>query len=331
MTYKFSDAYLATQVYANAVRGSTIVSPDGSQWKVIRLSDPNPSDYQGMLVKNDTTGQYKFVSRGTETEPLSGRDINADLQMGIGKLPNQVQDAREFLIEAKKDIIRDGGNPTIDLSLTGHSLGGSITQILAAENPQLNASTFNPYGVGNLIPGGGDYSNISNHVMAKDYVSVAPGSKMIGSTNMYTEPSNANGDTSLALSSHDAANFLSPSVASQNGTAVIIALPPSLALTGGDIQIYPPGFSDKISTDPKTTITSTDTDTSRPPDGLGSDGVFRVTVSGVGSTDNAVQNNIFTATQKVLGENATEPVAIFDPITGELKGYKVTSFEGDAF
>ena len=47
--------------------------------------------------------------------------------------------------------------------------------------------TFNPYGVGNLVPPG-EYPNIANNVMAQDPVCVLPGSKMIGSTTMYTEP-----------------------------------------------------------------------------------------------------------------------------------------------
>ena len=87
----------------------------------------------------------------------------------------------------KDKIVRDGGNPNTDLSLIGHSLGGSITQVLGAENPQLPAVTFNPYGVGNLVPPG-EYPNIANNVMAQDLVCVLPGSKMIGSTTMYTEP-----------------------------------------------------------------------------------------------------------------------------------------------
>ena len=131
MTYNINDAFLAHQVYQNVGRGSTLVSPDGSQWNVVLLSPPNSSDYQGMLVRNNATGQYTFVNRGTE----SATDFVSNAQMGIHKLPDQVPHARNFLQDAKDEIIRNGGNPTTDLSLTGHSLGGSITQVLGADKP----------------------------------------------------------------------------------------------------------------------------------------------------------------------------------------------------
>lgn len=144
-------------------------------------------NYQGALLKNLDTGKYELVSRGTEFDREPLKDGKADLQMGFGHLPDQVADARAFLKASEKIIRNDGGNPNTDLSLTGHSLGGSITQVLGAENPQLKAETFNPYGVGNLVPPN-DYPNITNHVMEKDFVSVLPGSKMIGATYAYTEP-----------------------------------------------------------------------------------------------------------------------------------------------
>ena len=325
MTYNINDAFLAHQVYQNVGRGSTLVSPDGSQWNVVLLSPPNSSDYQGMLVRNNATGQYTFVNRGTE----SATDFVSNAQMGIHKLPDQVPHARNFLQDAKDEIIRNGGNPTTDLSLTGHSLGGSITQVLGAENPNLQASTFNAYGVGNLIPAGGNYSNITNNVMAGDGVSVAPGSKMIGDTLMYTEPTNSNGDTSLTRGSHGVANFLSPDVANQNGTPVTIALPPSLVLAGGDIQLYPPGFSDKI---PDGSNASTTTPTGSGGGYMGADGVYHLNINGTSTPATAsttVQGNIGNVTQRVLGPNATEPVAIVDPVTGEVTGYRVTSFDGE--
>ena len=52
---------------------------------------------------------------------------------------------------------------------------------------------------------------------------------------------------------------------------------------------------------------------------------YRVDVAGV----NEVASNIAKVTQEVLGTNATLPVEVYDSITGELTGYKVTSFDGD--
>jgi len=206
MTYQVGQAYLAFKVYGiNEVdKGTVVTAPDGSRFQVM-LTDRKGNGYQGALLKSLDTGKYEFVNRGTE--PKQGGDINADLQMGMGALPDQAQSARAFLIDAKDYITAHGGNPDTDLSISGHSLGGAITQILASENPQLPANAFNPYGAGNLIPAG-DYPNITNHVMARDPVSVMPGSKMPGNTVMYLEPDNQTGDTSSAFASHGSGMFL---------------------------------------------------------------------------------------------------------------------------
>lgn len=229
MSYNSNDAFLVGKVYKinEANKGNVYTSPSGNRWLVIDTTpDGLSTGYQGALVKNLDTGKYELVSRGTEFDREPLKDGGADLQMGLGKLPNQVESARDFLAQARVDIFKDGGNPNTDLSLSGHSLGGSITQILAAENPQLPAVAFNPYGVGNLIPAG-DYPNVTNHVMAQDLVSVLPGSKMIGSTTMYTEPGNRGGDTALTLNSHFANNFLQPEVLAQNGKSVTIDVTPN--------------------------------------------------------------------------------------------------------
>ena len=81
-------------------------------------------------------------------------------------------------------------------------------------------------------------------------------------------------------------------------------------------------YSDPMGTGDASAIMNAGTNTtSTLPTGTG----FVVSVNGV----DPVVNNIAKVTQNVLGANATEPVAIFDPITGELTGYKVTSFDGD--
>lgn len=157
MSYDINEAFLAGKSYklGDANKGQTITGPNGSQWFVVDAFDNKQSGYQGALLKNVATGKYELVSRGTEFDREPIKDGVADLQMGLGQLPDQVADARAFLNSSIDTIVRDRGNPNTDLSLTGHSLGGSITQVLGAENPQLNATAFNPYGTGNLIPEGG--------------------------------------------------------------------------------------------------------------------------------------------------------------------------------
>lgn len=81
-------------------------------------------------------------------------------------------------------------------------------------------------------------------------------------------------------------------------------------------------YSDPMGTGDASAIMNAGTNTTTTPS---SGTPFRVDVAGV----NEVASNIAKVTQEVLGTNATLPVEVYDPITGELTGYKVTSFEGD--
>ena len=190
---------------------------------MVKFYENNSSDYQGVLFKN-TNGEYVFASRGTEKSSLC--DLSADFQMAVGQ-NQQMADARQFLQQAKQQIMSDGGS-LANLSLTGHSLGGSITQVLAGENPSLRATTFNAYGVSNIVSGG-DYSNLTNHVLSTDPVSVLPGSKMVGETLMYQDPSFGSLNS---LSAHGIGNFLNSVVALQWGKPISIDVTQQLNVLG---------------------------------------------------------------------------------------------------
>lgn len=215
MSYDTNKAFLAGKSYklGDANKGQTFTGFNGSQWLVVDTRD-TATGYQGALLKNVATGKYELVSRGTEFDREPIKDGVADLQMGLGQLPDQVADARAFLKNSQDYIAEKGGNPGSDLSLTGHSLGGSITQVLGAENPQLRATAFNPYGTGHLIPEG-NYSNITNHIASSDPVSILPGSNMVGETLRYESPGG-----------HSIAQFVNTSLATQSGVHVDINMPP---------------------------------------------------------------------------------------------------------
>ncbi len=222
MSYDINEAFLAGKSYklGDANKGQTITGPNGSQWFVVDAFDNKQSGYQGALLKNVATGKYELVSRGTEFEREPIKDGVADLQMGLGQLPDQVSDARAFLKNSQDFIADKGGNPNTDLSLTGHSLGGSITQVLGAENPQLKATAFNPYGTGNLIPEG-SHPNITNHISSSDSVSSMPGSNMPGQTLRYE-----------STGGHGIGQFVDESLANQSGTHVTINMPPVQGIDG---------------------------------------------------------------------------------------------------
>lgn len=105
-------------------------------WELLYTSNPNSFDYQGYAFKNYLTGEIVIANRGTE--PAASGDRLADWQMGVDQLPDQYQYARQFYFDV---LAASKGAP---ITITGHSLGGSLTQLLAAETG-LPAVTFNPY------------------------------------------------------------------------------------------------------------------------------------------------------------------------------------------
>lgn len=224
MTYNVNDAFLSDRVYKTDAmnEGTVLVSPDQTRWVLVKKSIDRGDGYQGALFQEQGTSNFKFASRGTEPRREIIKDlVIADLQMGLKVIPDQMVSQRLFFEEAKSFVADQGGNP-LSISLTGDSLGGSLVTLLGAENPKNAVHAFNSYGVGNLVPEG-SYQNIWSYVMARDPVSVLPGSKTIGNTLMFNEPTNPLGDTNPAAESHlNRSLWQSAAVMSQQGRAVFI-------------------------------------------------------------------------------------------------------------
>lgn len=85
-----------------------------------------------------------IVYRGTELDDKN--DLKDDVNMLINKLPTQYKDAINLYDEVSKYCKNNG----YKLSVTGHSLGGSLAAIVSAMRG-VDAVTFNPYGVKNLL------------------------------------------------------------------------------------------------------------------------------------------------------------------------------------
>ena len=185
MASKYDLARISDSVY------SETGAPAG--WN--RLSIPsltNDAGYYGAAFRNDATGEIVVAHRGTEALSFDG-DWTSNIQMGRDRLPDQYQYAREFLDRVQRD------NAGAEVTITGHSLGGALAQLTAAETG-LNATTFNPYGANDLIPAlneryglnldpNGTYDNISNYRALFDPVSVLPGSTQIGNMQTHVAPS----------------------------------------------------------------------------------------------------------------------------------------------
>ena len=104
-----------------------------------RLEATNGWSHKG-TYSNNRTGFYSeiytkdnkaiLVIRGTELHSGSNetsKDVLSDLQMGLGYLPHQMQDAENAYIKTIREYGKD------NVILTGHSLGGSEVQILGTK------------------------------------------------------------------------------------------------------------------------------------------------------------------------------------------------------
>ena len=123
---KPEDVKIRTQD-SEADQGTSIYSPDG---------------YAGSVYINDVTHEVVIVNAGTQ----SGLDYYSDAKMALGLVPDQYASARQMAQEA----ITLAKSLGYSISATGHSLGGSLAQLIAIEFG-IPAVTFNAYGVGGIM------------------------------------------------------------------------------------------------------------------------------------------------------------------------------------
>ncbi|MBC7990087.1 MAG: hypothetical protein H7Y19_10965, partial [Luteimonas sp.] len=178
----FSETYarLADDVY-NDKRLEPRVN--GAPFKAIRVVE-NASGYYGVIYKNVVTHELVVAHRGTEFDGDKLRDlVVTDGQMELIELNQQLDGARET-VELARALARTmgPGRTEVTVTATGHSLGGALAQMTAAEYG-LRGETFNAYGAAGLhgTPAGG--AQVINHVRATDMVSAA--GQHFGSVRIY--------------------------------------------------------------------------------------------------------------------------------------------------
>ena len=122
--------------------------------------------------KNDIIIAY----RGTDEFIFGNKasDLDDDFAMASSNMPEQAKDALETYNTIKLAY------PEKEITLTGHSLGGSLADIVAGLNGA-NAVTFNAYGVGNILNDTAfNDKNIINYVNTQDIITLVNGANHIG-------------------------------------------------------------------------------------------------------------------------------------------------------
>lgn len=177
-----------TKTHEDLKEMSIFVYRDGngsipSGWKLVRTDSNDKTGYYAETYKQGK--DIAIIYRGSN----SAKDyFGSDLQMGKMIEPEQSNDARNTYNEIKQAY------PSSKIVLSGHSLGGSLAQLVSAETGT-KAVTFNAFGTGKILAQKG-YSqadqrllNITNYGNPKDSVFMGnkdyqPGVSYVTNTNL---------------------------------------------------------------------------------------------------------------------------------------------------
>ncbi|CAN7174914.1 lipase [Pseudoxanthomonas sp. LjRoot143] len=174
-------AHLADHSYDRGGQMHDLLNKDvvvgGERYRVVDYVDNPRTGYQGTIYQHEGSGAVVVAHRGTEFGREAFRDgVIADAGMVFTRTNSQAGDAVELTrraVEYAERLGREPGRTAPEVTVTGHSLGGTLAQV-SAHHFDLRGETFNAYGAASLdrrIPEGGD--RVINHVMAVDAVSSA--------------------------------------------------------------------------------------------------------------------------------------------------------------
>lgn len=137
------------------------------------VDNPKTGFYADILKKGDN---IVIAYRGTNNR--FGKDGLNDVAMARSRMPAQATDALRVYDEIS-ELYKD--NPNIKITTTGHSLGGSLSQIVGGMRGAESVS-FNAYGVRDLFkdPKNLKTDNIVNYINEKDSIPMANAGNHIG-------------------------------------------------------------------------------------------------------------------------------------------------------
>ena len=175
---KYHEILKQTSIYA--YRKDNSKPPAG--YKVIDSVDNKNNGFHAEVLSN---GKDIIIAyRGTDEMG----DIKNDAAMARNRLPAQATDA----IAVYDKVVME--NPGRDISVTGHSLGGSLGEIVSGIRGVF-AATFNAYGVRDMFKSGMKLkeNNVINYVNEKDMFTMVNGQNHIGEIYaVYEKPGSAN-------------------------------------------------------------------------------------------------------------------------------------------
>ncbi|MDR6644139.1 hypothetical protein J2X57_003377 [Luteibacter sp. 1214] len=186
MTMRSTDyALLAENSYLNPEINKEIIL-DGVAYKAIDFMDNPETGFQGTAYRRIDTNEVVIAYRGTEFGREPVHDGGVDAGMVLTGVNLQAHDAAIFtqrVLDAEK-IDAEVNHHPMKVTVTGHSLGGTLAEIEAAKFG-LKGETFNAYGAASLfgVPEGGN--QVIDHVRAGDVVSA--GSPHFGEVRIYAD------------------------------------------------------------------------------------------------------------------------------------------------
>lgn len=139
-------ARISAHVYGGSSR-----PPLPAGWNPVLRSNGQPleisgsSGYYGAVFKNSSTGEFVLASRGTEI--VDPGDRRAVWELAASSVPRAQLDDAQILVATAIEA----GVPRDQLTYTGHSLGGSLAQLLSTADMR-PAVTFNAAPVKAMLP-----------------------------------------------------------------------------------------------------------------------------------------------------------------------------------
>lgn len=141
------------------VRGAT----DG--WERLMSYTDESNGFHANAFEKD--GKIIIAFRGSDEV----RDLVSDFSMLEGKIPEQLRNATDFVAKIKEM------NPDAKIIVTGHSLGGALTELVSSEFDDVLGISFDAVGTKQIVEKSGgllkDNNNTINYIIKGDEISNA--------------------------------------------------------------------------------------------------------------------------------------------------------------